>query len=132
MGSDCRSVEPPVEAPDSSGVVAEGEEGVLRIEESCAGIPHPAGHLGGSIHAVVFPGCEAVDPGTQSGPELGMSDSLLGVSTEGGEISNSAGELEAPTPAECTGGREQAVSLPGDCLTGEAHLESPPLQPMRS
>ena len=83
VGADCRSAEPPVEAPDSAEVVAEGEEGVLRIEESCAGIPHPAGHLGGSTHAVVFPGCEAVDPGTQSGPQPGMSDSLLGITTEG-------------------------------------------------
>ena len=55
-----------------------------------------------------------------------MSDSLLGVTTEGGETSNSAGELETPTPAECTGGRELAVPLSGDCLTGEAHLEGPP------
>ena len=55
-----------------------------------------------------------------------MSDSLLGVTSEGGETSNSAVELEAPTPAECTGGREQAVSLSGDCLTCEAHLKGPP------
>ena len=75
---------------------------------------------------MVFPGCEAVGLGTQSGPQFGMLDSLLGVTTEGGETSNSAGELKAPTPAECTGGREQAVPLPGDYLTGEAHLEGPP------
>ena len=46
--ADCRSAEPPVEAPDSAGVTAEGEKGVLRAEESCAGIPPPAGHLEGS------------------------------------------------------------------------------------
>ena len=51
---------------------------------------------------------------------------VTGVTTEGGETSNSARELEAPTPAECTGGREQAVPLSGDCLTGKAHLEGPP------
>ena len=78
VGADCRSAEPPVEAHDSAGVVAEGEEGVLRIEKSCAGIPHPTWHLGGSTHTVVFPGCEAVVPCTQSGPQPGMSDSLLG------------------------------------------------------
>ena len=126
VGADCRSAEPHVEAPDSAGVVAEGEERVLRVVESCAGIPHPAGHLGGSTHAVVFPGWKAVGPGTQSGPQSGMSDSLLGITTEGGDTSNCAGELEAPTPAECTGGREQAVPLPGNCLTGEAHLAGPP------
>ena len=75
---------------------------------------------------MVFPGCEAVGLGTQSGPQPGMSDSLLGVTSEGGETSNSAAELEASTPAEYTVGREQAVHLSGDCLTGEAHLEDPP------
>ncbi|ORD93075.1 hypothetical protein ECANGB1_1376, partial [Enterospora canceri] len=97
----------------------------LRPEGSCVGIPHSAGHLGGNYHAVVFPGCEAGGLGTQSGHQPEMSDSLLGVTSEGGETSNSAGELEAPTPAECTGDREQAVPLSGDCLTGEAHLEGP-------
>ncbi|ORD93095.1 hypothetical protein ECANGB1_1293, partial [Enterospora canceri] len=94
-------------------------------EGSSVGIPHSAGHLGGSYHALVFPGCEAGGLGTQSGPQPGKLDNLLGVTSEGGETSNSAGELEAPTPAECTGDREQAVPLSGDCLTGEAHLEGP-------
>ena len=126
VGPDCRSAEPPIEAPDSAEVVAEGEEGVLRVEEFCAGIPHSAGHLGGNTHAGFFPGCEAVGLGIQSGPQPGMSDSLLGVTSEEGETSNSVWELETPTPAKCTGGREQAVPLSDDCLTGEAHLEGSP------
>ena len=97
VGADCRSAEPPIETPDSAEVVAEGEEEVLRVEESCVGIPHSAGHLGGNTHAVVFPGCEAVGLDTQPGPQPDMSDSMLGVTSEGGETSNSVGELEAPT-----------------------------------
>ena len=95
--ADCRSAEPPIEAPDSAEIVAEGEEGVLRVEESCAGIPHPAGNLGGSTHAVVLLGCEAVGLGTQSGSQSGMSDSLLGVTSEGGEASNSAKSWRLPS-----------------------------------
>ena len=82
-------------------------------------------HLGGNNHAVVFPGWEVVGLGTQSELQPEISDSLLGVTSEGGEASNSAGELEAPSPVECTGGREQTVPLSGDGLTGEAFLEGP-------
>ena len=43
VGAYCRSAEPAIEAPDSAEVVAEGEKGVLRVEESSGGIPHSAG-----------------------------------------------------------------------------------------
>lgn len=35
--------------------------------------------------------------------------------------------MEVLSPAECTGGREHAVLLPGDCPTGDGSLTSPPV-----
>lgn len=96
--ADCCSAEPRVEAPDSAGFVAEVEEGEFGLHELFGDFPHPAGYLGGSIHAELLHGSGAVDLGTQSWPQPGSSSSRLGITAK---------SLEISTPAECTGGRER-------------------------
>ena len=126
VGADCDKTEPPVTTPDSDGDDAESEDGVLGLSRLFDGNPHSAGHPGGSTQAELLPGVEAEGPGTQSGPQSGGS-SGVGVTAEEGEALTPAGGVEVSSPAECTGGGEQAAPLPGDHSTGEAFDGDSPL-----
>ena len=111
VGANRDSAGPPAVTPDSEGVVAEGEDGMLSLSELFDGYPHPAGHLGGDPSAGLSPGLGAEGPGTQSRPQPVVSGSQLEVAAKGGEASSSAGEVEVSPPSEDVGGRDSAVPL---------------------
>ncbi len=75
-------------------------------------MPYPAEYLRGDSQTELSSGLEAVGASTQSESRSDVF-SVLGVTTEGGESPNCAGEVGISSPAKCTRGREQATPLLG-------------------
>ncbi len=71
--ADCKSAEPPQEAPDFVESVAKGETRVMSLDCVFGGLPHPVETLGGGTYAELSTSVEAVGAGTQSGPQLVVS-----------------------------------------------------------
>ena len=115
VGADGTSAEPPIFAPDSVEVVAEGEEGLSSLRSLFEGASHPSGHPEGGTQVGVPPGMGQLGVSGMSMPRPGVVGSQLEVASAGGETSISAGEVEVSPPVEGLGGRGYAGALPGDC-----------------
>ncbi len=108
----------PTVASDPVGVAEEGEDDGFGLVGLFAGSCPPSEHPRGDTGTELSPVMKAEGTDVHSRPQSGWLDGQLGVVPQGGEASDSAGEVEVSPPVGSVGGQGDAAPWPGDRPAG--------------